>query len=176
MTEHRILGRGVRLRPLRREDLPKRLDMINDPEVQRLWIGVPADQNTLEDLEIWFYLVNQDPYSEQWAIEAPDGRYIGDIDLYSINQARKEAAMSVMLGDKAYWPADARRDILVTALRYALEDKGLRRITMEVPDSDREGLQLLQELGFRVVDEYELDIFEGVNELTLELLAENFNP
>ena len=84
--------------------------------------------------------------------------------------------MSVMLGDKAYWPAGARRDILVTALRYALEGKGLRRITMEVPDSDRDGLELLQELGFRIVDEYELDMFEGVNELTLELLAENFNP
>jgi len=176
MTEQRILGRAVRERQMRREDLTKRLDMINDPEVQRLWIGVPADQNTLEDLEIWFYLVNQDPYSEQWAIEAPDGRYIGDIDLHSINMARKEAAMSIMLGDKAYWPADARRDILVTVLRYALEDKGLRRITMEVPDTDREGLQLLQELGFRVIDEYELDIFEGVNELTLELLAENFKP
>src|SRR5690606_20548371 len=41
--ERVLQGRRVRLRPLRKEDLPRRLEMINDPQVQELWIGVPAD-------------------------------------------------------------------------------------------------------------------------------------
>jgi len=176
VNQHYPAGRLCRLRPLRREDLPQRLQMINDPDVQRLWIGVPADKNDLEALETWYYMLSQDPYSEQWAIEAPDGRYVGDIDLHSINRARREAALSVLVGDRAYWTPEARRDILVTALRYALEEKGLQRVTMEVPDNDVEGVRILQDLGFRIVDEYELDIFEGVNELTMELRAENFKP
>jgi len=176
MDKDVIVGRRCRLRPLRREDLPRRLEMINDPDVQRLWIGVPADLNDLEALETWFYMLSQDPYSEQWAIETPDGRYVGDIDLHSIDRLRQEAALSVLLGDPAYLTPYARRDVLVTALRYALEDTGLHRITMELPDNDSDGGRLQEDLGCRVVDEYELDIFEGVSELTMELQAQDFNP
>src|SRR5690606_6284079 len=53
--ERVLQGRRVRLRPLRKEDLPRRLEMINDPQVQELWIGVPADKNTLDDVEMWWY-------------------------------------------------------------------------------------------------------------------------
>ncbi len=176
MTEGEITGRGCRLRPLRRDDLPRRLEMINDPDVQRLWHGVPGDPNTLEDLQVWYHMVKEDPYSEQWAIETPDGRYVGDVDLHSIDRVRREAALSVMLGDKACWAGEFRRDVLVTTLRYALEDKGLQRITMEVPGNDEVGLRLLQELGFRIIDRIELDFIEGIEELTLALDAPDFSP
>ncbi|MBO8141817.1 MAG: GNAT family N-acetyltransferase [Firmicutes bacterium] len=171
-----IQGERFRLRPLRKEDLPRRLEMINDPGVQRLWIGLPADKNDLDALEMWFYMVSEDPYSEQWAVETLDGRYVGDIDLHSIDASRREAWLSPMIGDPIAWDRESRRDILVTVLRYALHDKDLHKISIQMPDSDREGVELLQELGFRIVDQAELDIFDGVNELTLELLATDFSP
>ena len=97
--------------------------MVNDPEVQELWVGVPAHKNTMEDMETWFYLLTQGPPSEQWAIETEDGRYAGDIDFHSIDEARREAWFTPMIGDKRCLIRRYRRDIFVTFFRYALEEK-----------------------------------------------------
>src|SRR5690554_3214175 len=172
--ERVLQGRRVRLRPLRKEDLPRRLEMINDPQVQELWIGVPADKNTLDDVEMWWYLLQEGPPSEQWAIETEDGRYVGDIDFHSIDEARKEAWFTPMFGEKSLFDEEYRRDILETFLRYAIEEKGMRRLSIQIADSDEVGVRLLQELGFRIVDRMEFDILEGVDELTMELDAEDF--
>lgn len=174
--ERVLHGKKIRLRPLRKDDLPRRLEMVNDPEVQKLWVGVPADKNTLDDMEMWFYLVRQGPPSEQWAIETLDGEYVGDIDFHSIDEARREAWFTVMLGDQRLFAEPWRRDILVTFLRYAFNARGMRRMSIQIADSDEVGVRLLEELGFRVVDRAEFDIFEGVHELTMELDADRFSP
>lgn len=167
-------GSGIRLRRLTRDDLERRLEMVNDPELQRLNIGVPADPNTLEELQSWFHMLSEDPYSEQWAIETAEGRYIGDFDLHSIDAARGRAWLSSYFGDKDYLGDDVRREAYEAILRYALHDKGLSRITITLPTTDRQGIALLEDLGFRAVEEAELDIFEGVNEVTLDLAAGDF--
>lgn len=172
--ERVLHGERIRLRPLRREDLPLRLEMVNDADVQELWVGVPADKNTMEDMETWFYLLSQGPPSEQWAIETEDGRYAGDIDFHSIDEVRREAWFSPMIGDKRLHDREFRRDILVTFIRYALEEKGMRRLSIQIADNDQEGVRLLQELGFEIVDRAELDILEGIDELTMELDAGAF--
>ncbi|MFO7265341.1 MAG: GNAT family N-acetyltransferase [Limnochordales bacterium] len=174
--ERVLRGENIRLRPLRREDLPRRLEMVNDPEVQRLWVGVPADQNTLEDLEMWFYLVSQGPPSEQWAIETADGRYVGDIDFHSIDEVQGEAWFSVLIGERELFGEAFRRDVYVTFLRYAFGQRGLRRLRIQIADSDEVGVRVLEQLGFCVVDRAPFDIFEGVDELTMELDAERFSP
>src|SRR5690606_41821701 len=98
--ERVLRGENIRLRPLRREDLPRRLEMVNDPEVQRLRVGVPADQNTLEDLEMWVYLVSQGPPSELWAVATADGPYVRDIDFHSIHEVPVGAGVPVLLGER----------------------------------------------------------------------------
>lgn len=173
--ERVLRGEKIRLRPLRRDDLPRRLEMVNDPEVQRLWVGVPADKNTLEDMETWFYLVSQGPPSEQWAIETADGRYVGDIDFHSIDDVRREGWFSLMIGDRELFGEEWRQDILVTFLRYALDQRGMRRMWIQIADSDAVGVRVLEQLGFRVVDRALLDMFEGVEELTMELDAAGFS-
>ncbi len=174
--ERLLLGENIRLRPLRKDDLPLRLDMINDPEVQQLWVGVPADKNTMDDMDMWFYLLSQGPPSEQWAIETEDGRYAGDIDFHSIDEVRREAWFTPMIGDKRLFDERHRHDIFVTFLRYALHEKQMRRMFIQIADSDEQGVRLLQQLGFRIIDRAPFDILEGVDELTMQLDAEHFSP
>ncbi len=50
----------------------------------------------------------------------------------------------------------------------------MRRLSIQIADSDEEGVRLLQELGFKIVDRAELDILEGIDELTMELDADAF--
>lgn len=169
-------GEQFRLRTLTKEDLPARLEMVNDEKVQTLWVGVPADKNTLEDMESWFWMLGQGPPSEQWAVETKAGRYVGDIDLHSVDTVRKEAWFTPMWGDPVCHPAEARRDILRTFVQYVLAEKDVSRLSIQIADSDPVGVQVLQELGFRIVDRVQFDFLEDIDELTLQLDAGEFAP
>lgn len=171
-----LQGKQFRLRPLTMEDMPARLEMINDEEAQTLWIGVPADKNTLEDMQSWFWMLGEGPASEQWAVETGDGRYVGDIDLHSIDGVRKEAWFTPMWGDPICRTEEARQDILTTFLRYVFDEKDVERLSIQIADSDPVGVDLLQKLGFDVVDKVEFDFLEQINELTMQLDKTNFRP
>lgn len=175
-TDALLRGEHFRLRPLTKDDMPARLEMVNNPDVQTLWVGVPADKNTLEDMESWYWMLSQGPPSEQWAIETKDGRYVGDIDLHSLDEGRKEAWFTPMWGDPVCHPAEARRDILGPFIRYVFNEKGMERLSIQIADSDPVGVALLQQLGFTVVDRVQFDFLENVDELTMQLEAADFSP
>ena len=87
----RLEGQFVLCAPLLESDLDRRLEMVNDREVQKLYIG---DQSlTPTPSLIWRAGImpsKRNAFSEQWAIETKDGKYIGDIDLHSINVIKGE--------------------------------------------------------------------------------------
>lgn len=172
-----LSGDMVNLRPLSMDDLPARLEMVNNPEVQRVTVGCTVDQNTLNDLKAWLKLVSQDPFSMQWAVETKDGKYIGDIDLHSINVIRGEAWISPMIGDPDYMQNPAyRREAIALAAQYAFQEKNIERLAIDLPDVDEQGLHILDEMGFRRVEEMEFDMLTGVKTVTLELHPQDMKP
>lgn len=169
-----LYGQYVVLRPLTREDLERRLQWVNDPEVQKAWVGVTTAPNAPEDMRAWFHLVSEDPLSEQWAIELGGTGYAGDIDLHSIDPVRKEAWITPLFGASEVRQPAVRRDALATIARYAFDDKQLESLWAQIPDTDGETIAALQELGFEQVEQTLLDFIEGVNELTLVLKRDAF--
>lgn len=164
----RLTGTFVDLRPLEESDLDARLDMVNDRDVQLLYIGAPADQNTKFDLENWFHALKEDTYSEQWAIETKDGRYIGDIDLHSINVIRGEAWINPMIGDLTFTETPAyRREAAELIAQHAFDEHGIERLQIDIPSTDKQGLAILKEVGFEVVEETEFDFIHDVKTVTL---------
>ena len=167
-AQTRLCGQLVDLRPLAESDLDRRLEMVNDREVQKLYIGVPADTNTKFDMESWFYALQEDPFSEQWAIETKDGKYIGDIDLHSINVIRGEAWISPMIGDLAFTATPAyRREAIELMADYAFSHHGIEKLLIDIPSTDQQGLAILKELGFTVVEESLFDFLHDVHTVTL---------
>lgn len=171
----RLTGKFVDLRPLADSDLDRRLEMVNDREVQKLHIGVVADTNTKFDMESWFYALQEDPFSEQWAIETKDGKYIGDIDLHSINVIRGEAWISPMIGDLEFTATPAyRREAIQLITEYAFQQHGITKLQIDIPSTDRQGLEILSELGFVVVEETMFDFIHDVQTVTLAATPETF--
>lgn len=171
----RLTGQFVDLRPLAESDLPERLEMVNDPEVQKLYIGAPADKNTMFDLESWFHALKEDPFSEQWAIETKDGEYIGDVDLHSLNVIKGEAWISPMIGKLEFTETQAyRREAIQLITEYAFEHHGIEKVQVDLPSTDKQGLQILRELGFDVVEESEFDFIHDVQTVTLAVTPETF--
>lgn len=173
----RLTGKFVDLRPLSESDLARRLEMVNHPDVQRLYIGALADQNTPFDMESWFHSLQEDPFSEQWAIETKDGKYIGDIDLHSIHVIKGEAWISPMIGDLEFTVTPAyRREAIWLITDYALVEHGVERVMIDMPSTDRQGIEIVKELGFTVIEETEFDFIHDVQTVTLQVTAETLQP
>lgn len=171
----RLEGKFVSLRPLLESDLDRRLEMVNDREVQKLYIGVVADTNTKFDMESWYYALQEDAFSEQWAIETKDGKYIGDIDLHSINVIKGEAWISPLIGDLEFTVTPAyRREAIELIAEYAFDKHGVEKLLIDIPSTDRQGLEILEELGFVVIEETEFDFIHDVQTVTLALTPASF--
>lgn len=171
----RLDGKFVTLRPLLESDLDRRLEMVNDREVQKLYIGVVGDTNTKFDMESWYYALQEDKFSEQWAIETKDGKYIGDIDLHSINVIKGEAWISPLIGDLEFVAVPSyRREAIELIADYAFAKHGVERLLIDIPSTDRQGIEILQELGFVVIEETEFDFIHDVQTVTLELTPKAF--
>lgn len=168
-----LQGERICLRPLERGDLPRRLEMVNDPAVKRLMTGVSADDTSEMDMYIWFDLYSDDPFSEQWAILTETGTYIGDIDLHSIGVLGNEAWINPLFGSEAVWnDYELRLEVLAIVARYAFEEKGVDAVHIDIPDVDTVGIRILQELGFEETDTYDLDMFTGVQLHTFSVTPE----
>lgn len=166
-------GRRVRLRPLRRADLKRRLEFTNDEEIQRFAAGEYIGQGDLHTIHTWFETVNADPRSRQLAVEtAEDGRYIGDFDIHGIDPERKEAWVIPLFGDRAYWSGGYRDEAFLLVLRYAFEELGLERILTELVDVDTANVELAERFGFRRMEA--IDNMNGTHSLIYELDAARF--
>lgn len=174
-TARVIHGLWVDLRPLRREDLAKRLEMANNPDVQRMTVGVLADESSKADMENWFFMMGHDPYSEQWAVLNKSGEYIGDIDFHSIHVMPGEAWISPMIGHPAAMKeAQYRREAIALIAAYAFSEKQVQKLCIDVPNTDQQGIDILTSLGFELTEETLFEIFTNTKILTYELRPERF--
>lgn len=173
-------GRGVRLRPFQEADLPARLRMTNDPDVQLQTVGMTVGERTPYDIRSWFKALSQDPTARLIAIEDGQGRYLGDLDLHSVDLRRGEAWVEALLGDpelRARGPDPCRaclQDALTALVGFAFRELGIRRVLAEVLSTNPAGLEAHRALGFAEVGQ--IDHMNGVISHVLELTPERFTP
>src|SRR5512135_3615159 len=99
-----IIGKRVRLRGIEREDIPRFVEWLNDPEVTHgLSFMVPLS-NVQE--QGWFENMRSHPMEEHplgIEIQTPDGwTLIGDITLMNILWKDRLAEVGIVIGDKRY--------------------------------------------------------------------------
>ncbi|WP_324668968.1 GNAT family N-acetyltransferase [Geochorda subterranea] len=171
-------GERVRLRCLSEADLPARLAMTNDPDVQIATVGTTVGQRTPYDIRSWFATLAADPHSRQIAMEDESGRYIGDFDLHSIDPRQGEAWIEALLGDpeiRERGPeavAAYLTDGLRTLLRYVFDEMGLERVLVECLSTNPVLEQALRALGF--VEDGQIDHLNGVVSHVMVLTREHF--
>ncbi|HEX6989879.1 MAG TPA: GNAT family N-acetyltransferase, partial [Bacillota bacterium] len=81
-----MAGTRVILRPLTPADLPVLWRWNNDPELNRL---LGSKFARLGDADAWLRHLLTSPHRRGFAVETPDGRVIGDLELEDINWLRR---------------------------------------------------------------------------------------
>lgn len=122
-----LTGKVVRLRPVEREDLRKRVEWINDPAVQAtLNFRTPV---SLVGTERWLERISSDESRRDFSVETIVGeKYIGFGGLLNIEPLARKAELYATIGDTSYWRGGFGTDVYAVLCAFGFEELGLERI------------------------------------------------
>jgi RimJ/RimL family protein N-acetyltransferase len=138
-------GKKVRLRPVREDDLPHFVRWLNDPDVLQ-WLTVPKPP-TMDEERQWWEAEQNNPHDIVWAIEALDGRLLGDTALRP-NPLGRWADLGIFIGEKGAWSRGYGADAIRTILRYAFAGMRLNRVSLTADELNARALRCYEKCGF----------------------------
>lgn len=123
-----LVGEEVYIKRVEREDLPKRVEWINDPEVQAT-LNYQNWPVSYEQTVRWFERVSVDMARRDFSVfTLHDDRYIGAAGLVGIEYPVMKAEYYVMIGNKELWGRGYGTDTKRVIQNYGFTDLGLRKI------------------------------------------------
>jgi RimJ/RimL family protein N-acetyltransferase len=145
-----IYGKRIRLRRDEREDIPKFVEWLNDPDVRRyLLMNLPI---SLANEEGWFESMLKRPAEEQpFAIEVRAGHgwhLIGNCGFFEIDWRNRSCEVGIFIGDKSYWNKGFGTETMQMLLRFGFETLNLNRIYLRVDEDNLGGIRAYEKAGF----------------------------
>jgi RimJ/RimL family protein N-acetyltransferase len=123
-----LTGGKVKLRPKRLQDAANDYSWRQDLELCRLDAAPPILCSFKEFLEDYLEDLNRLSQSYRFAIEAQDGRHIGNCSYFNLDETKKEAEIGIMIGDRAYWNRGYGTDTIITSLNYLFSRTNIKRV------------------------------------------------
>jgi len=148
-----ILGEQIRLRAIEKEDLPKFVKWLNDPEIKHgLSMVMPL---SLADEENWFEgLSKRHPCERPLAIEVqPDPQadewiFIGNCSLSDINWQNRSAEVGIFIGEKGYWNQGFGTNTMRLIIKHGFENLNLHRVWLRVFETNQRAMRSYEKAGF----------------------------
>jgi diamine N-acetyltransferase len=176
-----LYGNRIRLRGDERNDLPRFVNWLNDPEVRRyLSMNLPISQAAEEN---WFEDMLKRPAEEHpLGIEIKEGdgwELIGNCGVFNINWRSRSAEVGLFIGEKSCWNKGYGTEVMRVLLRHGFETLNLNRIFLRVDADNSGGIRAYEKAGF--IHEAHLrqaDFREGKyrDELIMSVLRSEWNP
>ena len=175
-----LKGRKVVLREKRLDDAAEDYAWRCDEELARLDAAIPIRLSFTEFLDDYAEgLRSQSRYRRRFAIDTLEGKHIGNLMYYDIDENRGEAELGVMIGDRDYWKQGYGTDSITTLLEYIFTTTSLKRIYLNTLDWNLQAQGCFEKCGFVpckrvkrysgtfVVMEIRRDSWQGIAEQTL---------
>ena len=146
-----MVGKRIRIRPIRRSDLALVLPWWNDPEVMYYADDDPCPSKTLKELKEQYEKEKREwqQYMERFIIETLDGQPIGDIMYRGYRSDIRSAYMGLFIGVKSYWGQGYGTEAIRLFLGYLFEHKKLHKIAITVSDFNTRAIRAYRKCGFR---------------------------
>ena len=146
-----LYGKRIRLRAIEREDLPRFVAWLNDPEVRRnLQLFQPL---SLVQEEEWFKGILQRSVEEQpLVIEIKTGeswQAVGDAGFFSIREADRTAEIGIFIGEKKFWGQGYGTEAMSLMLKHGFKELNLNRIYLRVYETNLRGIRSYEKAGFK---------------------------
>ncbi len=153
-----VTGEKVCIRGVEKDDLPKRVEWINDPVIQRtLNFQYPM---SLVKAEKWLQAVAADVGRRDFSIVTrEEGKYIGFGGFLNIDATVRKAELYVAIGDTQYWGGGYGLDSYILLMRYGFLELGLNRIYGYQLLFNRSARRIVEYLGWTVEGTLRHDAF-----------------
>jgi [ribosomal protein S5]-alanine N-acetyltransferase len=140
---------GYQIRPLQVIDVSKNyLQWFKDPEVTR-FLEINKTKNDVNSLNDLITYVKKFENNKDYLFGIFDkDKHVGNITINSINFQRGTFDMGYLIGDKDYWGLRAGEAGLVSGLRFAFDELGLRKIFGGIYSTNRTARFLSKKIGF----------------------------
>lgn len=167
-VECRVLeGRRVRLRPKRLGDALKDYSWRRDSELAHLDASLPLA------MSFSGYLMNYaeelrypSPRRRRFAVEALDGRHIGNCMYYDFDEDRGEAEIGIMLGDRAYWDKGCGSEVIALLCGHIFDTTRVERVHLRTLDWNSRARRCFEKCGFTLCGHL---LSQGYNFILMEL-------
>lgn len=136
----------MRLRPVQERDLPQFVRWLQDRELTR-WLAAIGDPPSLEEEYDWWHDKRADPDSILWAIDSPEGRLVGTVELRLTMRAER-AEMGIAIHDKAQWNKGLGTDAARLVVDYAFEELNLNRVELTTDEENARAIRCYEKVGF----------------------------
>jgi diamine N-acetyltransferase len=145
-----IYGKRIRLRRAEREDLPRFVAWLNDPEVvQGLAHLLPFSQ--LEE-ERWFERTLEQPAEERPltmdARQEEGWHTIGNSGFHNLDWRNRSAEVGIFIGDKSYWNQGYGTEAMHLLLEIAFGTLNLHRVYLRVFEDNSRAIRAYEKAGF----------------------------
>jgi diamine N-acetyltransferase len=145
-----ISGERVRLRGVEREDIPRFVEWLNDPEViDGLVLYLPM--STAEE-ERWFEELASKPAEERPlavdALQREEWRHIGSAGFHNIEWKNRLAEVGIAIGDKSVWKQGYGTEVMRLLLQHGFENLNLNRIFLHVHETNQHAIRTYEKAGF----------------------------
>lgn len=145
-----IYSERVRLRSIEREDLPRFVAWLNDPEVrQGISIYLPF---SLAEEEGWFEDVLKNPPVERpLVIELRVGEVwepIGSCGFLNLDWKNRSSELGISIGEKRYWNQGYGTEVMKLLLKHGFQTLNLNRIYLRVFADNPRAIRAYEKAGF----------------------------
>jgi len=141
-----LRGEFVRLRALRREDLPALQRWLDLPQVG-LFVGHQQGPVGLADIERWFAQMVADESERAYAIENEAGNLIGYC-VVKLTWEHREAHLGAICIDPAAQRQGYGTDALRSLVHFLFDELGVHRISTGTHAVNEPAIRLCEKIGF----------------------------
>lgn len=145
-----IYGKRIRLRAIKKDDLPLFTRWLNDPEVrQGLTHYLPF---SIHDEEDWFEEMRKRPGDEKplmIEIKTEDGwEPVGNCGLFNFNWRVRSAEIGIFIGAKQHWNQGYGTEVMELFLKHGFETLNLNRIHLRVHANNPRAKRSYEKAGY----------------------------
>ena len=145
-----IIGEHIRFRSPEREDLPRFIAWLNDPEVRAgLLLYLPM---SLAEEEGWFQRMLERPVDERvLVIEIHAGDEwlpIGTCGFHNIDWRCRAGEVGIVIGEKRYWNQGYGTEAMQLLVDHGFRTLNLNRIALDVYDNNPRAIRSYEKCGF----------------------------
>jgi len=106
------------------------------------------------------------PTRKQFAVETLDGKHIGNCTYYSIDTAKGETELGIMIGDRNYWDKGYGTNSVTILVNYIFQHTKLKRIYLRTLVSNIRAQKCFAKCGFSPYGRWNRD---GYNFVLMEI-------